>query len=452
MSSKPWILVVDDELSVRDSLQAWFKEEGYGVESAASGKEALERMARQEFDIYLLDIRMAGMDGLELQHRIREIKPDAAVIIMTAYASVETAVQALKEGAFDYITKPFDPDDLEHLVRNAAERQSLQRENAALKRNLAEVTHFPEIVGESPAIKRILDLVKTVASTDATVLVTGESGTGKELVARAVHAASNRRFMPLVTVNCGSLNEGVLESELFGHERGAFTGAQYRHKGKFEMADGGTLFLDEVADISTKTQADLLRVLEEKQICRVGGTRMVPVDFRLVAATNRELKEMVAEKTFREDLFYRLNVFQIPVPALRERLEDIPALVQHFIRKSSRQIGKAVVGANPQALVLLKRHGWPGNIRELLNAVERAVVVSQDEWLGPEDFALDVQPAKDRGASDPTLSLSEVERRHIEQVLLENHWNISQSARVLGVDRATLYNKIKRYGFAPPRP
>jgi two-component system, NtrC family, response regulator HydG len=452
MSSKPWILVVDDELSVRDSLQAWFKEEGYGVEAAASGKEALERMARQEFDIYLLDIRMAGMDGIELQHRIREIKPDAAVIIMTAYASVETAVQALKEGAFDYITKPFDPDDLEHLVRNAAERQSLQRENAALRRNLAEVTHFPEIVGESPAIKRILELVKTVASTDATVLVTGESGTGKELVARAVHAASNRRFMPLVTVNCGSLNEGVLESELFGHERGAFTGAQYRHKGKFEMADGGTLFLDEVADISTKTQADLLRVLEEKQICRVGGTRMVPVDFRLVAATNRDLREMVVEKTFREDLFYRLNVFQIPVPALRDRLEDIPALVQHFVRKSARQIGKTVVGANPQALTLLKRHGWPGNIRELLNAVERAVVVSQDEWLGPEDFALEVQPAKDRGATDPTLSLSDVERQHIEQVLLENHWNISQSARVLGVDRATLYNKIKRYGFAPPRP
>ena len=452
MGNKPWILVVDDELSVRDSLQAWFREEGYGVETAASGKEALERMARQDFDIYLLDIRMAGMDGLELQHRIREVKPDAAVIIMTAYASVETAVQALKEGAYDYITKPFDPDDLEHLVRNAAERQSLQKENEALRRNLAEVTHFPDIVGESAVIQRILDLVKTVAPTDATVLITGESGTGKELVARAIHAASNRRFMTLVPVNCGSLNEGVLESELFGHERGAFTGAQYRHKGKFEMADGGTLFLDEVADISAKTQADLLRVIEEKQICRVGGTRMIPVDFRLVAATNRDLKELVTERTFREDLFYRLNVFQIVVPPLRDRIEDLPALVQNFVRRSARHFGKAVLGASPQALALLRQHAWPGNIRELVNAVERAVVVAQDEWLRPEDFSLALPPPEIKPTADPSLPLAEVERRHIETVLNENRWNISLSARILGVDRATLYNKIKRYGFNPPRP
>jgi two-component system, NtrC family, response regulator HydG len=452
MANKPWILVVDDELSVRDSLQAWFREEGYGVETAASGREALDRMTRQEFDIYLLDIRMGGMDGLELQSRIREAKPDASVIIMTAYASVETAVQALKAGAYDYITKPFDPDDLEHLVRNAAERQSLRKENEALKKNLAEVTHFPEIVGDSPVIHHILDLVKTVAPTDATVLINGESGTGKELVARAIHAASNRRFMALVSVNCGALNEGVLESELFGHERGAFTGAQYRHKGKFEMADGGTLFLDEVADISSKTQADLLRVLEEKQICRVGGTRMLPVDFRLIAATNRDLKELVAERIFREDLFYRLNVFQIEVPPLRERLEDIPALVQHLVHRSARHLGKAVLGASPQALQLLKQHAWPGNIRELVNAVERAVVVAHEEWLRPEDFALNIQTPELRGTVDPTLPLAEVERRHIETVLNENRWNISQSARILGVDRATLYNKIKRYGFTPPRP
>jgi len=448
MTYKPWILIVDDEMVVRDSLQAWFRDAGYQVDAASSGKEALERMARQEYDVYLLDIKMAGMDGLELQSRIKKIKPDAAVIIMTAYASVDTAVQALKQGAFDYIVKPFDPDDLEHVVRNAVEKQALQRENVAMKATLKEIDHFPDIVGESPAIRKVLELVKVVAPTDATVLIRGESGTGKELVAKAIHMASPRRYMPLVTVNCGALPESLLESELFGHERGAFTGAQYRRKGKFEMAEGGTIFLDEVGDVSIKTQTDLLRVLEEKHICRVGGSRMIPVDFRVVAATHKDLQALVSSGEFREDLYYRLNVFQINLPPLRERPEDIPQLVQSFIEKASRQMGKVVTGVSPDAMSILRRRPWPGNIRELQNAVERAVVLAQGEELTHEDLAFgDEASAAPAADGDGALSLSDVEKVHIGKVLDQNGWNISLSARILGIDRATLYNKIKRYGL-----
>jgi DNA-binding NtrC family response regulator len=448
MAGNPWILIVDDELIVRDSLKAWFRDEGYGVEVASSAKEALERMARQDFDIFLVDIKMAGMDGLELQQRIRHVKPDATVIIMTAYASVETAVQALKQGAYDYITKPFDPDDLEHLVRNAVERQRLQRENEALRTSLKEVSHFPDILGDSTPMRRVKELIETVAPTEATVLILGESGTGKELVAKAIHAASLRRFMPLVTVNCGALPEGLLESELFGHERGAFTGAQYRRKGKFELADGGSLFLDEIADISLKTQTDLLRVLEEKQICRVGGSRMIPVDFRVIAATNKDLSAMVADKSFREDLYYRVNVFQIPLPPLRERMEDLPVLADHFVGRAAQRVGKSVRLISRPALELLQNHPWPGNVRELQNAIERALVVTKGEELQASDFSLEVRENKDDKEADrSTIPLSEVEKRHIESALHEHRWNISQCARLLGIDRATLYNKIKRYGL-----
>jgi DNA-binding NtrC family response regulator len=391
---------------------------------------------------------MAGMDGLELQQRIRHVKPDATVIIMTAYASVETAVQALKQGAYDYITKPFDPDDLEHLVRNAVERQRLQRENEALRTSLKEVSHFPDILGDSTPMRRVKELIETVAPTEATVLILGESGTGKELVAKAIHAASLRRFMPLVTVNCGALPEGLLESELFGHERGAFTGAQYRRKGKFELADGGSLFLDEIADISLKTQTDLLRVLEEKQICRVGGSRMIPVDFRVIAATNKDLSAMVADKSFREDLYYRVNVFQIPLPPLRERMEDLPVLADHFVGRAAQRVGKSVRLISRPALELLQNHPWPGNVRELQNAIERALVVTKGEELQASDFSLEVRENKDDKEADrSTIPLSEVEKRHIESALHEHRWNISQCARLLGIDRATLYNKIKRYGL-----
>jgi len=442
MSKPISILIVDDEFSVRDSLQAWFRDGGYRVEAAASGKEALGRIAREEFDIYLLDIKMAGMDGIELQQRIREAHPTAVVILMTAYASVETAVQALKQGAFDYITKPFDPDDLEHLIRNASEKKLLEKQNEALQKSLEEVSPFGEILGKSQAIQDVLKLVSTVATSDTTVLVRGESGTGKELVARAIHASSPRRLMPFVTVNCGALPEGLLESELFGHERGAFTGAQYRHRGKFELADGGTLFLDEIGDVTLKTQTDLLRVLEEKKVTRVGGSRAMPVDFRTVAATNRSLETLVAEKTFREDLYYRLNVVQIHIPPLRERPEDIPVLVEHFVHKFATAMNRPVQGVSAAVQALLAAQPWPGNVRELKNAVERAVVLCRGSELVPGDFHFGGE--KEEQAMKG-LPLSEVEKQHIDRVLKDTGWNISRSARVLGIDRATLYSKIKRY-------
>ncbi|MFL6213962.1 MAG: sigma-54-dependent transcriptional regulator [Blastocatellia bacterium] len=438
------ILIVDDETIVRESLGNWFLEDGYTVEVAGSAKEALEKLAAQSWDIFLLDIRMPGMDGLELQRKIREVQSDATIIIMTAYASVETAVEAMKQGAYDYIVKPFDPDDLEHLIRKAIERKQLVTENTRLRSKIDELNLLHEIVGTSAAIRRVLEQVAVVSQSETTVLIRGESGTGKELIARAIHANSRRRYMPIVVVNCGALSEGVLESELFGHEKGAFTGAHYRRKGKFEMADGGTLFLDEIGDISLKTQIDLLRVLEEKKIARVGGNAEIPVDFRLIAATNKNLEALVPEEKFREDLYYRINVFSITVPPLRERREDIEMLADHFLTRFSQSMNKPVTGLSKEALDLLRAYDWPGNVRELQNAMERAVLVAKTREIQPGDLPLQLNGAK------PALvgkSLSEIERQHIKNVLEESGWNIYRAARLLEIDRVTLYNKIKKYGF-----
>jgi len=375
--------------------------------------------------------------------------PDATIIVMTAYASVETAVQAMKQGAHDYITKPFDPETLERMVRGAVEKRRLQKENVQLKRSLEEMERFSEIVGKSGAIQQVLEMVQTVAQTDATVLIRGESGTGKELVARAIHAHSNRRYMPIVIVNCGALPEGVLESELFGHERGAFTGAQYRRKGKFEMADGGTLFLDEIGDVGLKTQMDLLRVLEEKAIYRVGGNVRIPVDFRVVAATNRDLEVAVAEKAFREDLYYRLNVFTIRIPPLRERREDIPMLAEHFLQRLVRSMNRAIEGFSPDAMAALVARDWPGNVRELRNAIERAAVVRTQGWILPEDFPFDGQASAAEAIANGK-SLADLEKVHIAKILKETGWNISRTARLLEIDRVTLYNKMRKYGIERP--
>jgi DNA-binding NtrC family response regulator len=440
------ILVVDDEEVVRDSLRSWFEEEGYEVQTAASGKEALARLAEERWDLFILDIKMPGMDGLELQRHIKDAFPQAVIIIMTAYASVDTAVQAMKEGAHDYVTKPFDPDDLDRVVKNALAKRDLQHENERLKANIDEMWHFDEIVGLSRQIQEVLVMVRTVAAADSTVLIRGESGTGKELVARAIHAHSPRRYMPIVIVNCGALPEGVLESELFGHERGAFTGAQYRRKGKFELADGGTIFLDEIGDISPKTQMDLLRVLEEKAVYRVGGNQRIAVDFRVVAATNRDLEAMVADRLFREDLYYRLNVFTIRIPSLRERKEDIPLLAEHFLNRFCRQMNKKMKSFSPAAMRLMTQHDWPGNVRELQNAVERAVVISKGDAIQPEDLPLSGEA--DMAANARTLA--DAERRHIEAVLTETAWNISHAARILDIDRVTLYNKIRRFALRRP--
>jgi DNA-binding NtrC family response regulator len=441
--TKGKILIVDDELVVRDSLGKWFAAEDYYVRPTGGGREALEAVQQESFDLALLDIKMPGMDGIELQARLHDVDPDLTVIIMTGYASVDTAVQALKRGAYDYITKPVDPDELLHLVSKAIEHRRTRQEVVRLRENLQQIFPQSQLIGGSPAMKRVFELVEMVGPTDATVLILGESGTGKELVARAVHAASPRRYMPMVTIHCGALTETLLESELFGHERGAFTGAQYRKKGKFEIAEGGTVFLDEIGDISLKTQTDLLRVLQEKEIMRVGSNQPIKVDFRCVAATNKRLEDLVKAGTFRPDLYYRLNVFCIELPPLRERREDVPLLVDHFLHSFGESMNKPGMRLSPQALEVLLNYDWPGNVRELENAVERALVIAQGTEVQPSDFPFQVQQAPAAAGR----SLEEIEKAHIERILEESERNLSRAARVLGIDRTTLYNKLKRYGL-----
>ncbi|MGD0201627.1 MAG: sigma-54 dependent transcriptional regulator [Bryobacteraceae bacterium] len=440
------ILIVDDEQVVRDSLVHWFREEGYQVDSAENASTALARLAAQDVDLVIADIRMPGMDGLELMEKIRAEQLDASVIVMTGYASVETAVRALKHGAFDYITKPFDPDDLSVVVRNALEQDRLKRENRMLRQQLSEDHQaVTELVGQSEAMRKVREQIETVAGVDSTVLVEGESGTGKELVARAVHRLSPRRYNPMVVVHCGALTETLIESELFGHEKGAFTGAQYRKKGKFEAAMGGTVFLDEITDISLKTQTDLLRVLQEREIVRVGGTQPIHVDFRVIAATNRNLAEIVKEGRFRSDLYYRLNVFTIHLPPLRDRHGDVPLLASYFLDKYSQQMNRKFTGFDRAGMDLLIAHNWPGNVRELENIVERAVVVGHEPLVRVHDLAV-ARPAE--GADD--LTIDSLERRHIVRVLEDFAWNQTQAAKALGIDRVTLYHKIRRYGLKAP--
>ena len=442
MSTQGKLLIVDDEFSVRDSLAKWFHEEGYEIGTAENASEALTRMAETNWDLALVDIKMRGTDGIELQRRMHEINPDLIVVIMTGYASVETAVAALKNGAYDYVSKPLDPDEIAHLVKKALAHRRAEKENVQLRETVAEATRPGELVGQSAIMGTVHDAIATVGPTEATVLITGESGTGKELVARAIHAASVRRFHPLVVIHCGALTETLLESELFGHEKGAFTGALYRKKGKFEVAEGGTVFLDEIGDISLKTQTDLLRVLQEREITRVGGNQVVKVDFRCVAATNKNLEQLIEEGKFRPDLYYRLNVFHIDLPPLRERREDIPPLVDHFVRKFSLAMNKRIRRVSPEAMNQLQRQSWPGNVRELENAVERAMVVGDEPELRETDFTF-----KAPVAATSDRKLEDVERTHILRVLEECNDNQSHAAEALGIDRVTLYHKLKKYGW-----
>jgi DNA-binding NtrC family response regulator len=442
MTNKISIMIVDDEESVRDSLYNWFIEDGYDVECAEDAKKALTILETRDFDIVLADIKMPGMDGMEMLRRIKSLKKEAIVIIMTAFATVDTAVQALKDGAFDYITKPFDPDDLSHLIRNATRQISLSAENKVLKEKVLSLENVENLIGKSEAIKQVLRNIESVASSNASVIITGESGTGKELVARAIHTNSSRKFFPLVIVHCGALTESLLESELFGHEKGAFTGAVYNRKGRFEMADNGTIFLDEIATISSKMQVELLRVLETKTFVRVGGNKEIGSDFRVICATNRDLKTMVEKGLFREDLFYRLNVVNIHVPPLRERIEDIPLLAAYFIKKYCSSMNRSQMTIEPAALKRLEEFPFPGNIRELENMIERAIVVGNGKKITLKDLPLG------KTVVNPTFeSLDELEKNHIQQILDKYSWNISASAKALKVDRVTLYNKIKKYNL-----
>lgn len=441
------ILVVDDEFSVRDSLLSWFEKDGYEVTAAENASEALRSLESGRYQVALLDIRMPGMDGMALLERLREIDPELAVIIMTAFASVETAVRALKEGAFDYVTKPIDPDELSHLVRRAMDQRRLHEENVRLRRTLDEVSSPEPIVGESPAIREVLKLVNQVAQTDATVLILGESGTGKELIARAIHAASTRRYFPLVPVNCGALPAELLESELFGHEKGAFTGAKQRRKGRIEMASGGTLFLDEVGAIPLRMQVDLLRVLDTHEFTRLGSSQSIRADFRVICATNEDLERAVGEGRFREDFFYRINVVTILAPPLRSRRSDIRLLAEHFLDQLGQRMNKRFTGFSSDAMELLASYHWPGNVRELCNAVERAMVVGRPPTIRSEDMPVWRSPV---GMETGSSRLADMERRHIGRVLDETGWNIARAAELLDVDRTTVYNKIKKHDLDPP--
>jgi DNA-binding NtrC family response regulator len=440
MTKKISILVVDDEESVRDSLYNWFREDGYRVECAESAKIALSILESDSFDIILADIKMPGMDGLEMLRRIKSLKKDSIIIVMTAFATVDTAVQALKDGAFDYVTKPFDPDDLSHLVRNASKQIILTDENEVLKQKVASLENVEDLIGVSEAMRQVLKQIESVAQSNSSVIITGESGTGKELVARAIHANSSRKFFPLVSVHCGALTESILESELFGHEKGAFTGALFNRKGRFEMADSGTIFLDEIATISPKMQIELLRVLETKRFVRVGGNKEISSDFRVICATNKDLKGMVEEGSFREDLYYRLNVVNINVPPLRERSGDIPLLVDYFIKKYCTSMNKPSIPIDPAALQRLEEFKFPGNIRELENMIERAIVIGNGKKIYLKDL-----PIETSFIDSSVESLDENERNHILQILIKYNWNISRSAKALKVDRVTLYNKIKKF-------
>lgn len=446
MADKVSILIVDDEASVRDSLCDWFTDDGYDVDCAEDGKQALVKLESKEFDIVLADIKMPGMDGMELHKRIKTLTREPVFIIMTAFASVDTAVQALKNGAFDYVTKPFDPDDLSHLIRNAAKQVTLQNENETLREKLTTLEDVDDIIGKSDALKKVLHDVEHIAQSNSSVIITGESGTGKELIARAIHSNSSRKYFPLISVHCGALTESLLESELFGHERGAFTGASFTRKGRFEMADGGTIFLDEIATISPKMQVELLRVLESKTFMRVGGNKELTSDFRVICATNKDLEGMVKNGTFREDLYYRLNVLNIRVPPLRERKEDIPLLVDHFIAKYCKSMSRDLLTIEPSALKHLMNFEFPGNVRELENMIERAIVVGNGKEIRLKDL-----PLGSEEMSSSVESLDELERKHVAKILKKYDWNISRAARALNVDRVTLYNKIKKFGLSKPK-
>ncbi|KAF0199782.1 MAG: Response regulator [Bacteroidetes bacterium] len=442
MEKKISILVVDDEESVRDSLNLWFTEDGYRVACAEDAKKALSMLESETYNIILADLKMPGMDGLEMLRRIKALDKDSIVIVMTAFASVDTAVKALKDGAYDYVTKPFDPDDLSHLIRNATMQISLSQENEILKKRVDSLASVEDLIGKSEAIRKVLREVESVAPTNSSVIITGESGTGKELIARAIHANSLRKFYPLVSVHCGALTESLLESELFGHEKGAFTGALYNRKGRFEMADCGTIFLDEIATISTKMQIELLRVLETKQFIRVGGNKEITSDFRVICATNRDLKSMVEKGAFREDLYYRLNVMNIHIPPLRERTEDIPLLVDYFIRKYCTSMNKPLITIETAALKRLLDYPFPGNIRELENMIERSIVVGNGKKILLRDLPLGKEVI-----DSSVESLDDFEKAFILQILNKYSWNISRTAQALKVDRVTLYNKIRKYGL-----
>ncbi len=444
------ILVVDDEEAMCESMAAWLREDGYKVDTAFSGKQAVEMAREKSYAICFMDLKMpGGMDGIETMMELRRLNPDTAVIIITAYATVDTAIAAMKEGAQEYMVKPCNPEEISLLVERIIKVKRLQRENELLRKRLLRQYEFRDIITKNARMQDILALTKEIASLRSTVLIRGESGTGKELIARAIHFSGDRASQPFVSVSCAALAETLLESELFGYEKGAFTGAAAQTKGKFELANGGTLFLDEIGDISPKLQGDLLRVLQERRFYRVGGSEEVPVDVRVVAATHRDLREAVRQGQFREDLYYRLNVIEICLPPLRERREDIPLLTEHLVERIGNEVGKEITGVTDGAMRILMDYHWPGNVRELENAIERAIVTCRGNILTEDDFAFLAESMRARSpwVLPPNMTLQDLEKQAIVATLERTQGNIKEAAAALGIDRSTLYEKIKRYGI-----
>jgi two-component system response regulator HydG len=449
---KAKILVVDDEPSQRKMLQANLSLDGYQVFEADDGTSAINRVSEEFFDIILMDNRMSQMDGIDALREIKKISPGIPVIIITAYASVETAVQALQAGAHDYLTKPLDIDELRFKVQQSLEFWRLKEDNILQKRRIENLFDASRIVGRSQKMKDVLETVAMVAPTEASVLILGESGTGKELIANALHQGSTRTDKRFIKVNCAALPETLLESELFGHEKGAFTGAIGRRPGRFELADGGTIFLDEIGEMTMATQAKLLRVLQEREFEPLGSTKTVKVDIRIIAASNKILAEEVKRGTFREDLFYRLNVVPIYLPSLRERKEDVPLLIEHFLGIYNEKNGRKLHGFHPRALDALMRYSWPGNIRELENVVERAVILTRDDYVPfselPEAIrGTDGDPLSGqfREGIRPGMTIREMEKELIIKTLEDNDGNRTRASRVLGITRRTLQHKLKEY-------
>ena len=453
MKNKPSVLIVDDDSTHRTMLRALIGGWGYDAFEADDGSTAMEQVQERPFDLVLMDVRMLKVSGLEALERIKAFNPAIPVTIMTAYSSVETAIEALKKGAYDYLTKPLDFDKLRLTLERAMEHIRLKEENRILKENLGKHFDMQNIIGRSPAMITLLETVAHVAPSEATVMITGESGTGKELIAGVIHFNSPRKDGPFIKINCAAITETLLESELFGHEKGAFTGAERRKEGRFYQAHGGTLFLDEVSEMPLTMQVKLLRVLQERELTRVGGEKVITVDVRVIAATNKNLSELKAQGVLREDLYYRLNVVNLDIPPLRERIEDIPLLARHFLEMFAKKNRKEIKGFTPVAMDRLIRYDWPGNVRELMNAVERAVVLARADYLDDTDFTIMQNLSGQSHEALPVfveknnnISLEQIEKVVILRTLKSVTGNKSEAARRLGITRKTLHKKLKKYG------
>ena len=455
---KEKILVVDDEKSMREFLEIMLRKEDYKVSLAPNGEEVLRLLERDIFDLVLLDIRMPKMDGIAVLKKIKALSPETVVIMITAYASAETAIKAMKEGAYDYITKPFKIEEIKLIIKNALEKKNLQKENTLLKQVIRDRYHFDNIIGQSSKMLALYDLLEKVGPTKSNILVTGESGTGKELAAKAIHYNSPRKDRPFVTLNCGAIPESLIESELFGHMKGAFTDAIATKKGLFEVADEGTLFLDEISELPLLMQVKLLRFLQDREFKRVGGTEDIRVDVRIIAATNKDLEEAVREKRFREDLFYRLNVIQIKLPPLRERREDVPLLAMHFLQKFSEELNKNITTISSEALQLLLDYDYPGNVRELQNIIERAVALEVNPELTAQNLRsyLDDHLQLKKGGLDLDIPneginleklVEEIERTLLLKALNRTHGIKKKAAELLGINFRSMRYRLDKYGL-----